>query len=179
MTHSKSEQCQDEMLQQQIDELPLKISPERDLWQGIERAIMVKKQHHESEINNHAIKVSLLNSKASLAWAASIIIAVLLTWTGVDHPLKGQSQLDLVSSMQLTFEQQKKTMLVSLGQPDLSDLSANMQDQFTQLTSAQNTIKKALEQDPNNAELLNLLRWTQQQELDLLNQLYRPKWQSI
>ena len=31
----------------------------------------------------------------------------------------------------------------------------------------------------NNSDLLNLLRWTQQQELDLLKQLYSPQWQSI
>jgi hypothetical protein len=54
-----------------------------------------------------------------------------------------------------------------------------MQTELVKLSSAQKTISKALADDPNNSDLLNLLRWTQQQELDLLKQLYSPQWQSI
>lgn len=184
MTHSKSEQLQDEQLLQAVNKLPAQLTPERDLWQGIERAISTKTQDSPLVVNNLTVTnqakvISLFNNKTSLAWAASIVIAVLFTWTSIELPQNSETKIDLVASMQLNFEQQKKTMLVSLGQPNLNKLSVNMQAQFTQLTSAQNTVKKALVQDPNNADLLNLLRWTQQQELDLLKQLYRPKWQSI
>ena len=58
-------------------------------------------------------------------------------------------------------------------------MPVEIQEQFKQLTSAQLTIRKALESEPNNIDLLNLLRWTQQQEIDLLNKLYSPQWQSI
>ena len=58
-------------------------------------------------------------------------------------------------------------------------ISLKNSKQFKQLTSAQLTIRKALESEPNNIDLLNLLRWTQQQEIDLLNKLYSPQWQSI
>ena len=40
-------------------------------------------------------------------------------------------------------------------------------------------IYQALENDPNNSELLNLLRWTQDQELALIEQVYSPQWQTI
>ena len=39
--------------------------------------------------------------------------------------------------------------------------------------------EKALLNDVNNSDLLNLLRWTQKQELELIKQLYSPQWQSI
>ena len=54
-----------------------------------------------------------------------------------------------------------------------------MQKQFKELSSARVAINKALKDDPNNSDLLNLLRWTQQQELDLLQQVYSPQWQTI
>ena len=87
--------------------------------------------------------------------------------------------MNLVSVMQQNFQQQKQSMLVNFGTPDISQLPVAMQTELTKLTSAQKTISEALADDPNNADLLNLLRWTQQQELDLLKQLYSPQWQTI
>jgi O-acetyl-ADP-ribose deacetylase (regulator of RNase III) len=169
-------------------QLPHEISPERDLWQGIERAIHNKPQDDYSPTSaafkTNVFKATVvniinLNAKAPLAWAATVIVAVLLSWMTFSPQKTTNSQLDIAASMQQHFEQQKQLMLVSLGQPDISKLSDDMQAQFTQLKSAKMAINQALENDPNNTSLLNLLRWTQQQELDLLKQLYTPKWQSI
>ncbi len=175
----ESMQLSEQNLQVQVLQLPKELSPERDLWAGIEKAISDKTQQSFNDNNNQW-------RKAPIAWAASVVAAVLLTW-GVITPQEGalqdqnsyQGNINLVAAMQQTFDQQKQTMLVSYGQPKLQDLSAEMQEQFTQLTSAQDTIKKALIDEPNSIDLLNLLRWTQQQELDLLKQLYSPQWQSI
>jgi hypothetical protein len=82
-------------------------------------------------------------------------------------------------AMQENFQQTKQTMLVSFGQPKLSELPQEIQTELTKLSSALKTIEKALLEDPSNNDLLNLLRWTQKQELDFLTQLYSPKWQSI
>ena len=89
------------------------------------------------------------------------------------------SSLNLVMAMQENFKQTKQTMLVSFGQPKVSELPQEIQEELIKLSSAQATIEKALIEDPSNNDLLNLLRWTQKQELDLLTQLYSPKWQSI
>jgi len=167
----------DQALQEQVLELPTEMSPDRDLWSGIEKAISTKSQ------NNFISERQEQRYKAPMAWAASVVAAVLLSW-GIYTPQEasqtsGQVNVNLVAAMQQTFEQQKQSMLVSYGQPKLQTLAPEMQEQLKQLTSAQNTIKKALVAEPNNIDLLNLLRWTQQQELDLLKQLYSPQWQSI
>jgi len=70
-------------------------------------------------------------------------------------------------------------MLVSFGQPKLSALPLEMQKQLAQLLSARQAIEKALVDDPNSSDLLNILRWTQKQELELIKQLYSPQWQTI
>ena len=51
--------------------------------------------------------------------------------------------------------------------------------QLDELAAAQKSIKKALEADPNNIELVKLLRWAQSQELAFIETAYAPKWQQI
>lgn len=169
-------------LQKTVAELPDEMTPQRDLWAGIERAIQTKQQDKPS--------FDAPKKKAFIptAWAASVVAAVLVTWVSFSPQLadksvniaqQDNSPLNIVTAMQENFKQTKQTMLVSFGQPEVSELPKEIQEELIKLSSAQTTIEKALIEDPSNNDLLNLLRWTQKQELDLLTQLYSPKWQSI
>ncbi len=156
-----------------ISELPKEISPERDLWQGIDKAIT-----HDEQLTHK------INTKAPVAWAASIVAAVLLTWygTGVhlsNDAIDSNAKMNLVARMHHDFEQEKQLVLASFGQPKVEELSPAMQEQLKQLAQARNSIEKALKNDENNTDLINLLRWTQQQELKLIEKLYSPQWQTI
>lgn len=160
-------------LDSRINELPKEMSPERDLWQGIEKAIA----HQDRQTN--AVK-----AKAPIAWAASLVAAVLLTWYGAGIDLsKGTDSnaesFNVVALMQDNFRQQRALVLTSFGQPSTEELSPAMQEQLKQLESARISIEKALLEDDSNTDLLNLLRWTQQQELELLEKLFSPQWQTI
>jgi len=173
-----------------VDKLPKEMEPQRDLWQGIEHAIQDKKQQN-TFVNKQRYFVPA-------AWAASLIAAVLVGWVTfsptpqITEPLVVSNENvlpsnaeQLIETMQVSFQQQKQALLVSYGQPDMSHLSANMQAQFEVLAQARKTIEKALLNDENNIDLLNLLRFTQQQELNLLQQLYpymndqNIQWQTI
>jgi hypothetical protein len=169
-------------LQKKLAALPDEMTPQRDLWAGIERAIAVREQDK--------LSTELLVKKVFIptAWAASLVVAVFVTWVSflpltsnqpVNIVQQNNSPLDLVVAMQESFKQTRQAMLVSFGQPKISALSKEIQEELSKLNSAQTTIEKALVEDPSNNDLLNLLRWTQEQELDLLSQLYNPKWQSI
>ncbi|MBL4942625.1 MAG: hypothetical protein JKY81_13315 [Colwellia sp.] len=186
-----NKQISDQGLASQVDKLPKEIQPQRDLWSGIERAIQGKNQQDASEVKH--------NNIIPMAWAASLIAAVLVTWIAfkptslqLSTPLlvsneqaSSTSDMALASSMQSSFQQQKQTMLVSYGAPDMTNLPISMQNQLTALAQARQTIKKALTNDSTNVDLLNLLRFTQQQELNLLQQLYpymnnkNAQWQRI
>jgi len=181
-----NKQISDQALTSQVDSLPKEMQPERDLWSGIERAIQGKSQ--QSPIENKKSNVT------PMAWAASLVAAVLVAWVSfapapqLSEPLAAnqeESAGQLVSAMQDNFQQQKQTMLVSYGQPDMTDLPAKMQNQLVELAQARKAIEKALVNDGSNVDLLNLLRFTQQQELDLLQKLYpymnnkNAQWQTI
>ncbi len=159
----------DQSLEQQIAQLPKEMEPKRDLWRGIEKAIAMTPQQPTK-------KTQLL----PVAWAASILVAVVVSWLSfTPQQLTTPVTLTIAATLQQEFEQQKQLMLTSFGSPKLSELPQEMQQQLTELSSARNTISKALASDPENKELLNLLRWTQQQEIQLLKQLYTPQWQTI
>jgi len=169
-------------LQNEVAALPDEMTPQRDLWSGIERAIQGKKQD-ASSFESSTKKVFI-----PTAWAASLVAAVLVTWVSfspnfssqpVDMAQQKNSPLNLVMAMQENFQETKRTMLVSFGQPKVSELPNEIQAELRNLDSALKMIEKALLEDPSNNDLLNLLHWTQKQELDLLTQLYSPKWQSI
>jgi hypothetical protein len=169
-------------LQKELAALPDEMTPQRDLWAGIERAIAVREQDRLS--TESPVKKVFIPT----AWAASLVVAVFVTWVSFspltsDQPVnivqQNDSPLGLVVAMQESFKHTRQTMLVSFGQPKISALPKEIQEELSKLNSAQATIEKALIEDPSNNDLLNLLRWTQEQELDLLSQLYSPKWQSI
>jgi len=163
----------DKVLQLQIDQLPKELAPTRDLWDGIEKAIAHKPQLAEQKVNH-------TKAYTPVAWAASVVAAVLLTWYGANLQQPTQIQgFTIAAQMHQGFEQQKQMMLTSFGNPSVSELAPEMQEQLSQLEKARVSIEKALSEDQNNADLIELLRWTQQQELTLLERLFSPKWQTI
>lgn len=166
----------DEMLQNKIDNLSTEIAPQRDLWQGIEHAIESTVQQSSASLSTSAHNKPLF---MPVAWAASVVAAVLLSWVILVPQDETLILPDSIIAMNQQFQQQKQTMLVSFGQPNLAQLPLEMQEQLSQLDSAKKSLHEALIEDPNNADLLNMLGWLHQQELSLLEQLYSPKWQSI
>ncbi|MEW6989092.1 hypothetical protein AADZ91_00270 [Colwelliaceae bacterium 6441] len=161
----------EQVLEEQVAQLPKEMTPKRDLWQGIEKAIAITPQEQS---------VGHKKKHLPMAWAASIVAAVLLSWFSFSPQTTTSPQgVDLASMMKQDFEQEKKLMLTRFAQPELQALPSEMQKQLEELSTARKAIDKALANDPNNSELLNLLRWTQKQELEFIKQLYSPKWQTI
>ena len=163
----------DKKLQLHIESMPNELTPSRDLWSGIEKAIAQADVQQTSDSGNNKVPMHL-------AWAASVVAAVLLTWYGVGlQPAGVTTDLSLVASINKDFNQQKNLMLASFGTPDPAQLPPAMQAELTQLAQARASIEAALKTDEENTDLINLLQWTQQQELELLKRLYSPVLQTI
>jgi hypothetical protein len=173
------EQMSDALLDKKTAELIPEIAPQRDLWPGIERAI-----------NHQGQQSSVFKSRDLFmpsVWAASIAMIMLVSWLTLapqHNPFKKNSlvnnnveikvnQSQLIAMMQQSFNQQKVSLRVSYGNPKIELLPIAMQTELSQLAKARVAINNALENDENNVDLLNLLDFTQQQELKLLQQLYR------
>lgn len=153
----------EQFLTQSLNEKKHELAPEKDLWPGIERAIAKPK----SEIKT---KNSGWNKLAAIA--ACTVAAVLTVQLLIKTP-----QTNGVVAMSDFFTKQKQSLLVQYqGRPAVTD---NWQQQLAELEEAESAIKQALENEPNNSALLSMLAQVYQQQLDLINKVHAPKWQTI
>ncbi|HCV03356.1 MULTISPECIES: hypothetical protein [Pseudoalteromonas] len=159
MSKQEFEQFLNDSLNQKQD-----ISPDKDLWPGIERAI-AEPQTQQIEKPTHGWN--------KLAAVAACCIAALLTV----QLFVGQGESNSMMAMSDYFTKQKQGLLVQYqNQPALTD---NWQQQLKELEEAESAIKQALENEPENPALLQMLSQVYQQQLDLINKVHAPKWQTI
>lgn len=159
-------------------QFPEEMTPKRDLWPGIEKAISQHKQKPKSLLS--------VNQKIALSSAASICLAVLLIQFLAPLPGSGfNSGSDSnarhntagIDALVKTYETEKHQMLVRYQ--DQKALVDDWQPQLDELESAARSLRGALEEDPNNAVLIRMLGKIYQQQLDLINKVHAPQWQKI
>ncbi len=160
----KDEQFE-QLLQEKLDALPRDIQPEQDLWPGIDHAL----EHEVSRMNSSMRWTGIAASFAVLG------ITGLLLLNYFSKPEIDESGINqVVSNMSQEYEGQKQLLLAHYQQqPALTD---NWQQQLDELDSAATVIKAALENDPNDANLIRLLKQVYQQQLTLIQSVHQPDW---
>ncbi|ESP91906.1 MULTISPECIES: Anti-sigma-K factor rskA [Pseudoalteromonas] len=161
----------DEFLSQQIANTQEQVQqpePQRALWQGIEKAIN-EQPKNDSEPQKY--KSAGVWRQVSAIAAATCIGMCVMYFT-----LSTPEQNNMMQMSQY-FEQQKQILLVQYGnQPALTN---DWQVQLQELEEAEQAIKLALQNDPQNAALLQMLAQVYQQQLDLIERVHQPRWQEI
>ncbi|NQZ08065.1 MAG: hypothetical protein HRT35_12975 [Algicola sp.] len=175
----------DKTLQQQIDALPRQMKPSRDLWAGIDNAIEQQQQGKRAfsyqKLSAVAASFAVLGFTAWLTLNANIPLGAgegeaSLSVQVPATQVSGEN-LEYVTEMTESFEIQKHDLLVKYeGQKPNAD---NWRAQLKELDSAATAIKKVLDQDPSNAQLIKMLQQTYQQQLDLIKAVNKSPWQTI
>ncbi|MAD17008.1 MAG: hypothetical protein CL579_13185 [Alteromonadaceae bacterium] len=171
----------EQVLQGKLAQLDTQKQPERDLWPGIELALV--KQEDEarnvfdlSEKNVRANNNHRYWTKVAV-FAAAVAMLALVSWKGLlpsDEMISGD---ELVAALSAQHEEQKNALLVQFeGKSALTD---NWQQQLTELDNAAEAIKKALQNEPNNMALLKMLQSVHQQQINLIERVHSPKWSQI
>ena len=138
------------------------ISPNKDLWRGIEKGI-----NQQASVNN---KTSFWRNISAVA---ACVLLGLFSWQTTHK----QDQKDTITNMSELFEQQKQSLLVYYKtQPSLS---SDWQEQLQQLEDAEQAIKLVIEDNPENAVLISMLAQVYQQQLTLIKKVHAPRWQEI
>ena len=154
-------------LQQKLSVMAREKQPERELWAGIELALVDNPDKQSS------------NRKYTKAYALAAAIALiglvsLMSFNSVEGPLNGK---DLIANLSAQHQQQKQALLMQFkGQPALTN---NWQEQVAELDKAELAIKAALRNEPNNMALLKLLQNVYQQQISLIERVHSPKWSQI
>lgn len=175
-------------LDEQLAQLPKSIEPEKDLWVGIEHALnrvehsQFEQSHAANDTPNNPpslLVVSSRNQTPLWGMAAAVTFVALIGWLGFQGAglPKQVSSADLVAQLEQQHVEQKQALLVSYQTQE--PLTKDWQSQLSELDAAANAIKAALEEDPNNKALLQMLQQVYQQQLSLIETVYNPKWQAI
>jgi hypothetical protein len=146
--------------------MPREHTPARDLWPGIAHAINTPER---ADWQRHA------------ALAASIVLVFgislyFITWQGPDA-LRSTRIEEYIGELQYEHQQNKQALLVEYRdqQPFYPDWEVQMRD----LEQAEQVIFQALRDDPENLELLKILRQVQAKEIELLDAAFAPRLNSI
>lgn len=147
------------------------IEPKQDLWSGIESNLNRKQ---EPQGYRHAFWYGAL--------AASVAIITFIG--GWQLSLQGSSEHSsalYTLAKEMNNEQTKQVNQLVLGYQNAGyhQVSEGMLSELEQLELARKEITQALKNSPSDPELLDLLIWVNQQELNLLNQSYQANDQRM
>ncbi|WP_417655459.1 hypothetical protein [Pseudoalteromonas atlantica] len=157
-----SKQNFDDYLNESLNNLNKDITPNKSLWAGVEHAIVAGKPT--------ANKTPLWPKLSAIAACS---VAALLA---INMFIKNNEPSQVVA-MSDYFKAQKQSLLVQYKNQHA--LTNNWQAQLEELEEAEQAIKQALENEPQNQALLTMLAQVYQQQLDLINKVHAPRWQQI
>jgi hypothetical protein len=138
--------------------------PDRDLWPGIELALLCESSE----------PLMVVSGKKMYAIAATVAIFGLIGWLSVNQYPVSLTGDELVASLSAQHLDQKNALLIRFQ--DQPALTQNWQDQLTELDDAAVAIKMALRNESNNMALLKMLRHVHQQQINLIERVHSSKW---
>ena len=148
----------------QLAELNKVQQPDRDLWPGIELALLCESSEPSM----------VVAGKKMYAIAATVAIFGLIGWLSVNQYPVSLTGDELVASLSAQHLDQKNALLIRFQ--DQPALTQNWQDQLTELDDAAVAIKMALRNESNNMALLKMLRHVHQQQINLIERVHSSKW---
>jgi hypothetical protein len=161
MNNRNSEQ----RLQDALDALSREVLPQRDLWPGIAHALLVTEP-------------APMVWQRQTALAASVLLVLALSlYFGVQQaeqqPLPNSGMERLITTLQNEHELNKQMLLVRYE--DREPTYPGWEQQLLQLEQAEAAIFEALRDDPENLELIEILRGVQDKQLDLIDKVFDPR----
>lgn len=176
---SLSNNAREAKLQQLIDDAPKTLTPERDLWQGIE------KRMDKPLAAQTASRQTPRLQGTQWAIAATIVLAVFFGFytqapvkTSLPEQIASQAADDeqVLQALLSQIAQTHQAQVTSLQQTptvvawQTSRFSAPLEQGLAELRRAGEQIYQALQANPTDKQLWQLWLWVQQRELDLLQQ---------
>ena len=176
---SLSNNARETKLQQLIDDAPKTLTPERDLWQGIE------KRMDKPLASQTARRQAPRLQGAQWAIAATIVLAVFFGFytqapvkTSLPEQIASQAADDeqVLQALLSQIAQTHQAQVTSLAQTptvvawQTSRFSTPLEQGLAELRRAGEQIYQALQANPTDKQLWQLWLWVQQRELDLLQQ---------
>ncbi|NVK25800.1 MAG: hypothetical protein HWE10_12800 [Gammaproteobacteria bacterium] len=158
---------QNNSLHAKVSELPKELSPERDLWPGIEQAIneLPQQSHQDRDLN-----WSVVGKVAASFAPVALVLGLWLTPQFGGQP-NGDS--GVFNPMAASFDIQKRQLLIKVS--DKQPVVENWQQSLAELEQAEQALIKALQSQPEDPALMKMLSQVYQQQLELIQKAHKPE----
>jgi hypothetical protein len=150
----------DKELQQQIAQLQKEKKPERDLWPGIEMALIARKRWQ-------------------MPWStvAAVVVCIAAGWTWLSSSHQGNTpMIEIVAELDALHRHEMTELKATFK--NTAALTTNWSEQLGDMEHAAEAIKVALKNDPQNITLLKMLSDVYQKEVNLLKTVHTPAIQN-
>lgn len=166
-----TEQEFNKLLDAAADDLPREIQPPRDLWVGIDHAIEMRANSRKQQTNKFYKIAAVLIMLIGGGW-------VFYAGLGFNNTSSNEVDLTMLAhDIDRGFRRQKANILaVYEGQPALT---TTWRDQLEELEVARSSIWKAVQKDPGNEYMIQILMEIQQQQLDLIEGVHITRKRDI
>lgn len=151
-------------LQDALEALPREVLPRRDLWPGIEHALLMNERRAPAWHRHGALAASVL-----LVVALSLYFGTLQS----ERQLPNSVVEQFLATLQDEHELNKQMLLVRYE--DQEPYYQDWKQQLLELEQAEAVIFEALRDDPQNPELIEILRSVQQKQLKLIDKAFDPR----
>jgi len=149
----------DDALQSAISKLKKDRLPQRDLWTGIEMALLKDNRRRTPWI----------------AIAASLLVCVIaVSWWLRPHRTDDSAAVHVNYAEQLTAQHRNTMAALQAAYRNTPAVTTNWMDQLNAMERASESVRQALQNDPDNVALLKMLNDVYQQEIDLLRKVHEP-----
>ena len=154
----------DDRLQRALAKLQKNRLPQRDLWTGIEVALLSGNRRRGRWL-----------AVPWLALAASLLVCVLGVgaWFGL-HQADNTAAARVNYVEQLAAQHRNTIAALRAAYRKTPALTTNWNDQLNAMERAAESVRQALRDDPDDIALLKMLNDVYQQEIDLLRQVHEP-----
>ncbi|MGV3590461.1 MAG: hypothetical protein ACO1PZ_02155 [Gammaproteobacteria bacterium] len=159
MTDRKAER----RLQDALDALPRELLPQRDLWPGIEHALLLPERRPVAWYRHAALAASLL-----LVLASSLYFGMQQSAQRLPNSVVEQ----FLATLQDEHDMNMQMLLIRYE--DQQPYYEGWERQLQQLEQAEAAILEALRDDPLNLEMIEILRGVQQKQLNLIDKVFDP-----
>ncbi len=151
-----------------LEALPRDVLPQRDLWPGIAHGLLMPEPRPVPWYRHAALAASVL------------LVLSLSLYFGTQRPvqpLPNSVVEEFLSSLKDEHELNKQTMLVQYQDQEAyyPDWEKDLED----MEHAEAVIFDALRDDPENLQLIKMLRQVQGNQLDLIDAVFDPRVGSI
>lgn len=146
-----------------LDALPREVLPQRDLWPGIERALLLPERKPVPWYRHTALAASVL-----LVLAASLYSGMQQSARTLPNSVVEQ----FIASLQDEHALTKEMLLVRYA--DQEPYYADWERELRDLEQAEAAIFEALRDDPQNLAMIEILRSVQQKQLRLIDKVFKP-----